>query len=130
MKQVESVEQVSFHRNGIGGQGFYAVLFTRTPPAPGEFLDRPGLTERERRGRDIMNAARRMVGIVFDEPGHCAILAVEPLSSPDVGAAFGLNSWRGDCFEEELRDAIREHGRVGRTSGSVRVGPFAVPTEE
>lgn len=92
------VRQVAWHRNGVGGTGFHAVLFDN----PGKGL---------------------MVAIVFDEPGCCAVLKVEPLSTA-VGVAFGENSWRGDVFESALREAIK----VMPSDGSLRLGPFAMPT--
>ena len=98
---VKKVHQVSFHRNGIGGAGFHAILFDAS-------LD---------------TGTHLMVATVFDQPGHVAVLQVKPLST-DVGVKFGANSWRGDCFERELRDAIETHQSVGST----RVGPFAIPT--
>lgn len=79
---VRKVLQVARHRNGISGAPFYAVLF-----------------QAWERGVGLM------VGIVHDEPGYCSVLRVEPLSAP-VGVTFGVNSWRGDTFEPELRAAI------------------------
>lgn len=67
---------------------------------------------------------RLMFASVFDARGAVAVVAVEPLSDPAVGVAFGENSWRGDQYEAELRAAIQTH----QSDGSVRVGPFSVPT--
>ena len=55
------------------------------------------------RGRD----GSRKVGIVFDEPYHCAVLDVAKLAAGDI--AFGSNSWRGDDYEPHLRHAIENH---------------------
>src|SRR3990167_10242925 len=93
------VTQTSFHRNGIGGVGFYAVSFTAKVNTDGK--------DRE----------QKMVAVVFDEPGCCAVLAVEPLTDAR-GVRFGVNSWRGDNFEDRLREAIKEGD--ART-GSARV---------
>jgi hypothetical protein len=68
------------HRNGVAGAPFDVVLFK----AQGE------------RGAKV--------GIVFDEPAHCAVLDVTLLAAGDI--AFGSNSWRGDDYEPELRRAI------------------------
>lgn len=83
--QIE-VLQTSFHRNGVGGRPFTAVLFTAVV----------NTGDGERR--------QRMTAILFDEPGECAVLAIEPLS--ERGVKFGTNSWRGDHFEDALREAV------------------------
>jgi hypothetical protein len=72
------VSEIAYHRNGISGEGFYAVTFTC--PEEGD-----------------------MVATVFPEPGCCAVLKLSLL--PVV--TFGINSWRGDHFEGEIRKAIR-----------------------
>lgn len=102
-----TVKQVAWHRNGIGGEGFHAVLFEYDD---GDQSDNGGL----------------MLGIVFDGPGQCAVVSVPRLSDPKMGVAFGRgNSWRGDHFEEYLRDAIAKT----QSAGSVRMGPFGLPTD-
>lgn len=103
-KMVLAIHQVSFHRNGISGAGFHAVLF--------DSLDEAGV-------RPI-----RMVGIVFAERGHCAVLATDRLGEGGVGVVFGENSWRGDQFEPELREAIATHLSLGST----KMGPFGIPS--
>lgn len=75
---------VSRHRNGIGGEPFAVVTF------------------------DTPEAAGRMVGIVFDEPGAVAVLNVPRLLYDDTAFAQG-NSWRGDVFEWELRRAVDDY---------------------
>ena len=73
---------IARHRNGVGGAPFDVALF-------------------KERGRD----GSRKVGILFDEPYHCAILDVAKLAAGDI--AFGSNSWRGsDDYEPHLRQAI------------------------
>jgi hypothetical protein len=115
MELVKSVQEVSYHRNGVCGNGFYAVRFTSdieaddgnwgSPEAPA----RPGAN---------------FLAIVFDEPGSCAVICLDLIES--VGVKFaGGNSWRGDQYEPELRKAIK----TTASSGSVRVGPFAIPIE-
>ena len=97
------VKESSFHRNGIGGEGFYAVLFN---------------VEQEPGTEDV--SPHDFLGIVFDEPGHCAVVALNLISECGVRFAAG-NSWRGDHFEVPLRDHIKE----GVTTG-IRFGPFAL----
>ncbi len=70
------------HRNGIDGAPFAVVLF-----------------------EDQGTEGSRKVAILFDEPHHCAVLDVDKLAQGDI--AFGSNSWRGDRFEQSLRNAIR-----------------------
>jgi hypothetical protein len=45
-----------------------------------------------------------MVATVFKEKGSVAVFDREKLGMGVIG--FGLNSWRGDDFEEELRKII------------------------
>jgi len=82
MSRVKEVHQAAFHRNGISGEPFWAILF-----------------------KD--DEDREMVGIVFDEPHHCAILELKGLNDPKVGVTFGKNSWRGDSYEPALRQLIK-----------------------
>lgn len=70
------------HRNGIGGAPFAVVLFEDTGPE-----------------------GSRKLSILFEQDAHCAVLDVDKLVKGDI--AFGSNSWRGDCFEQPLRNAIR-----------------------
>lgn len=116
-KLIRSVDEVSWHRNGVGGAGFYAVLFRADVPATKNEEARIfAITARDK----IEDA--RWLGILFDEPGHCAVICLDLLEKCRV--RFGANSWRGDIFEPELRQAIEEIP----SSGSVRVGPFGLPT--
>ena len=75
---------IAHHRNGVAGSPFDVALFK----------------ERGRQGS-------LKVGILFDEPAHCAILDVAKLAAGDI--EFGSNSWRGDDYEPFLRDAITAH---------------------
>jgi hypothetical protein len=74
---------IAFHRNGISGAPFEVVLF-------------------EDKGEE----GSRKVAILFDEDAHCAVLDVAKLAAGDID--FGSNSWRGDCYEPRLRQAIRK----------------------
>jgi len=71
------------HRNGIDGVPFCVVLFH--------------------------DGESQKVAVLFDQEWHCAILDVTKLAAGDI--AFGSNSWRGDRFEPELRQAIGDHDR-------------------
>jgi hypothetical protein len=79
------IEQIQRHRNGICGAPFYVLMFG--DPDVG-----------------------RMVGIVFEQPHHVAVLHVDKLASGNI--TFGENSWRGDKYEPYLREAIARHERT------------------
>lgn len=76
---------IDFHRNGVCGAPFDVVLF-------------------EDEGDN------RKVGIIFEQKGHCAVLAVDKLAAGDIG--FGSNSWRGDLYESDLRKEIVKRQRI------------------
>ena len=84
------IRDIQWHRNGISGVGFYAILFN--DPAQGD-----------------------MVATLFDEKGYCTVLRVPDLSDPEKGVKFGINSWRGDYYESTLRKAAEswQSGRIG-----------------
>lgn len=79
------IEEIASHRNGVSGNGFYIVTFheARKHHAP------------------------RMVAVVFLEQGNCAVFDRELLGQGVI--AFGRNSWRGDNYERELREAIAKY---------------------
>lgn len=77
------VHKVCRHRNGVGGNGFHVVLFSF----------RSG------------GQTHRMVACVFEERGNVAVLDIAETALGNIGFAEG-NSWRGDEFESQLRDAI------------------------
>jgi hypothetical protein len=83
-----SILNIDHHRNGICGAPFHAVVF-----------------------RDTGEEGSVKLGIVFDEPGHTAVLDIAKLADCDV--EFGSNSWRGDNFEPYLRAAINNHQLKG-----------------
>jgi hypothetical protein len=117
MANVKTVEQVSWHRNGVAGVGFYAVLFrvdvdAVTPAEAAKWLIKSSDAE----------VGALFLGIVFDEPGYCAVINLDRVN--EDGVTFGSNSWRGDRYEPELRAAIKGM----ESAGSVRVGPFGIPT--
>lgn len=82
-KQVKKIIAADYHRNGVGGQGFGVVVFVPH--------------------KDV-GAEGNMVGVVFPERGHVAVLDIDMLADGIV--AFGKNSWRGDNFEDELIAAL------------------------
>lgn len=112
-RRIAKVVQVAYHRNGVGGEGFHAVIFEIVPELSSSYYTRS------------KKARQTLVASVFEGRGQVAIFDVSKLSDPTIGVAFGENAWRGDHYEAELRAAIRK-----RTSdGSVKVGPFGIPVE-
>ena len=97
--------EIASHRNGIGGEPFYAVRF------------------REKRGGPVM------LGVVFGgewrdgdsfptfnagEPIRVAVFDAERVAQTVMfgDTADGGNSWRGDHFANELYAAISEWERA------------------
>jgi hypothetical protein len=72
----------AYHRNGVSGAPFHAVLF-----------------------EDANGENTRKLAILFEQPSCCAVLDVARLANGDI--AFGSNSYRGDVFEERLRAALQ-----------------------
>lgn len=77
--------KVASHRNGICGEGFHVATFDMRED----------------------NKSHKMVGILFEKSGQCAVLDIDMLSANNIEFGNG-NSWRGDHFESELRAAIKE----------------------
>ncbi len=86
--KIKHIIAVACHRNGICGAPFHVVLF-----------------------EDGGDEGSRKVGIVFEEPHNCAVLDVDKLAVGDI--AFGSNSWRGDKYEPQLRQAISNYQTKG-----------------
>lgn len=87
MRDKIKILEVAYHRNGVCGNGFSVVLFDFL--AGGE------------------TSPRKMVGIVFEERGNCAVLDANETAKGNIAFANG-NSWRGDHFEADLREAIEK----------------------
>ena len=83
------VQEVSYRRNGIAGEGFYAVRFLWC----------------------LGRGPESFIATVFDGPGRCAVLSLDRME--EDGVAFGRNSWRGDEVEGKLREAI-DRGATNR----------------
>ena len=75
------LESLDYHRNGICGIGFHVVLFLDRKYGP-------------------------MVATVFPEEGAVAVLQRAKLAEGNV--RFFENSWRGDVYEPQLRQWIKE----------------------
>ena len=79
------IKHIDYHRNGVSGIGFDVVVFD---------WKEGGVT-------------RQMVATLFPGAGRCAVLDTELVGEGNV--RFGVNSWRGDSFEDDLRKAIADH---------------------
>jgi len=90
--------EASWHRNGVCGEGFFAVLF-----------------------KDL-EENKTMIASLFDEEGYCAVYEVKQLAEGNITFAHG-NSWRGDRYESELRELVEDYLK---TKGTNRVGPFSL----
>lgn len=97
MKAQIKIIDVSWHRNGITGEGFYAVLFDDKETG-------------------------RMIASLFDKPGYCAVYNVDELNKGNVKMAMG-NSWRGDVFANQLRPLVKKYLKE---HGTNKVGPFSI----
>ena len=79
------VHKCEFHRNGITGAPYHVVIF--------DWLEK---------GDQHLN----MCAFVFEEAIHIAVTKIDMLAEHNVEFAKG-NSWRGDSFENEIRDYIK-----------------------
>jgi hypothetical protein len=80
------VSEIEYHRNGISGEGFYAVRFTSRNCD--ESLD--------------------FLATVFDRPGCVSVICLDYIAEHGVGIS---NKWRGDEFAPAIRKAIKAHAK-------------------
>lgn len=106
-----SIIEASYHRNGVGGIGFYAILFNDL--------------EAESENQNPMIASLFDGDIEDQFSGFCAVYSVPELSAGNIAFANG-NSWRGDRYESSLRPLLKEYLKK---DGTNRIGPFALPQE-
>lgn len=93
------VDEVAFHRNGVSGEGFHALLF------------------REREGRHW----RKFLASVFEGPGVLSVICLDLVA--EHGVASFENAWRGDHYEPHLRKAIAEYEEARRIETLRVCGP-------
>lgn len=77
------VVNLDYHRNGVAGEPFHAVVFRDTGPD-----------------------ASVKLGVVFDRIGHVAVFDIAKLADCDVECVS--NAWRGDYYEPALRRAVEK----------------------
>jgi len=74
-----NVKKVAHHRNGVGGQPFWVVLFK--------------------------DGKRNMMAVAFeDQPESIAVLDTDLLAQGNI--KFGENSWRHETYAAAIQDAI------------------------
>jgi len=89
LKDIE-VRKIARHRNGISGEPFYVIVFD---------------------GEERCDLARRpMIATVFDTPKHVSVLDRNQIAAGEID--MGTGSWRGDEYEDALREAIAAHERL------------------
>jgi hypothetical protein len=79
--------KIDYHRNGVAGDPFHVATFTM------------------REGKE----KHHMVAVLF-EKRQCAVFDIDELVKDNIAFAKG-NSWRGDHFEDELRQKIKAMDR-------------------
>lgn len=89
--------KIDHHRNGVTGVGFHVAVFDTCE------------------GKD----ARRMLGVIFPEPGEVAVFDLAKLAAEDID--FGSNSWRGDSYEDVLRRAVKAYEDAPLGIGAINV---------
>lgn len=94
--------EASYHRNGVGGVGFTAILF-----------------------KDLSDKKQgMMIASLFDgdERGYCSVYSVNELAKGNIAFARG-NSWRGDVYEDALRPLLEKYQEE---KGTGQMGPFSI----
>lgn len=85
------LHQIEYHRNGISGEGFHAILFS----------------DPDHEGADL---PFNMLATVFEERGHVSVVNVPNIATH--GVTFGFNSFRGDHYEPVLREWISDRRKA------------------
>lgn len=97
-----TLEEIQYHRNGVGGNGFYVMTFQWD------------------RGEDCAPRILPMIATIFPEHdssgdlantfwGNIAVFRRDLIGQGNI--EFGVNSWRGDRFELWCRDQVLSFSR-------------------
>ena len=103
-----NIESVAYHRNGIGGDPFYAVLFHDPKVAGSRFIGIvPSIYVPASDGEDadLTPTYNSDSGCV-----PCYVLDVRLAAQGNI--EFGSNSWRGDNYFPELVEAAQTHAEA------------------
>ena len=79
------LKSVAYHRNGVAGEGFHAIAFTDK----------------------IDGVKRDMIASVFSQHGCVSVMDAVMAAAGNVER--GINSWRGDDYEPQLRQWIEQY---------------------
>lgn len=98
-----TVQEIAYHRNGVGGEPFYAVTFTDPEQPDHTFLATvfppDPLPDGPMEGEPDWTLTQG-----YHDP-RIAVVAIDLLPS----VTFAHNSWRGDRYMQALYAAILEH---------------------
>ena len=94
------VEDVSHHRNGVGGESFDVVTFSAMVDTTHDQIE-------VWQGAPVTLAREPFVAVVFDASGVLSVLWLKDPHRP----------WRGDAFEPHLRAAIKYAGDCAYPTG-------------
>jgi hypothetical protein len=96
-----TIQDVTYHRNGCSGEGFWTVRFT--------FTDEDNTTP------------MRMLATVFNAEDRSA-MQVAIVSIEDCAQADKVRGWRGDYFAGDMYDVIDEWKVANWSSYTRRAG--------
>jgi hypothetical protein len=84
---LKSIEALDYHRNGVGGRGFYVGIFK------------------------TVKGERYLAIRTNDADGvGCFVLDLDKAHAGNI--AFGSNSWRGDVFIDEASRLVKHEGSI------------------
>jgi hypothetical protein len=102
-----TIHEVAYHRNGVGGEPFYACHFTDNEEGA-EFIATVFQPPPVERDCDLQGEPDWTMIEGYHNP-RVAVLRVDLLPA----VTFGINSWRGDRYAQDLYHAIlEERGQV------------------
>ncbi len=105
------IHEVDYHRNGSWGEGFYAIRFYDKDENREFVATVFGYNPEIHRDEDHPET---FYDTVYEDP-HVAVLDVNLVSET---IAFGVNSWRGGNYAQDMYDAIDAYtkGRYAETT--------------
>lgn len=103
---VKKIEEIAWHRNGVSGEGFHVIRFIAEVEENSQEEAKIWGGPAEEPVKDA-----HWLAILFDAPGQCAVICLDLIPTRGVKFAGG-NSWRGDHYEPELRQAIETMLRI------------------
>ena len=95
-KRALRLRAIAYHRNGVGGRGFYAIAF-RDPSVPGKRNMIATVFETDEAEDGAVQPCTGMLAVLDADLAACGMLQA------------GVNTWRGDLYEPQLRQWIAQH---------------------